>query len=76
MVKRSPTPRAVSWIKAMIVGVGTFALWLGSSHLAATVDHFGLVLAYIVLIVAVEIALVMCVKRSARVGAGRVSPES
>jgi uncharacterized membrane protein YfcA len=64
--RRRPTRREASWINVLILLVGTFVMVLGGGYLARTVDHFGLVFAYIALVMAIEMALVVYIKRVSR----------
>jgi hypothetical protein len=66
VVTRRPTAREASWINVLIVGVGNLVMGFGSSYLTTRVDHFGFVLAYIALVTAIMIALVVYVTRVSR----------
>ncbi|HSE47394.1 MAG TPA: hypothetical protein VLA89_19015 [Gemmatimonadales bacterium] len=59
----SRTPKRVLWLNGLMVGIGGVVGMAGVDRLVFTVDSFAYVLAYLGLVLAIQIALLFCVKR-------------
>ena len=59
----SRTPMRVLWLNGLIVGVGVVVGMAGVDRLVVTVDSFAYVLAYLGLVLAIQIVLLLYVKR-------------
>lgn len=59
----SRTPKRVLWLNGLIVGIGVVVGMTGVDRLVVTMGHFAYVLAYLGLVLAIQIALLLYVKR-------------
>jgi len=59
----SRTRSRALWLNGLIVGIGTVVMAAGADHLAVIVDNFAIVLAHIGLVLTIEFALLLLVKR-------------
>lgn len=57
------TGERLLWLNGLIVGIGGVVGMAGVDRLVVTVESFAYVLAYLGLVLAVQIALLLCVKR-------------
>lgn len=64
----SRTPRRVLWLNGLIVGVGVVVGTAGVDRLVVTVDSFAYVLAYLGLVLAIQIVLLLYVKQRVELG--------